>query len=102
MRWKEGIYSVLYFFEEKISLNLFFVFYLNSRIPIKKSNKRVIISHEGSLLINEVRINDSANYTCVAENLAGRRSSDPAMLSVTSNLTLTKSNLHYFLLNYRK
>lgn len=59
--------------------------WLKNGTPIKKSNKRIIISHEGSLLINEVRINDSANYTCVAKNIAGVRSSDPAFLTVTEN-----------------
>ena len=45
----------------------------------------MIISNEGSLLINEVRLADSGNYTCIAENVAGKRSSDPAELTVTEN-----------------
>ena len=56
--------------------------------PIEKANKRIIISNEGSLLINEVRNSDSANYTCVAENLAGKRFSDPAKLTVTGERCL--------------
>ena len=48
-------------------------------------NRRLLVSHEGSLLINDVRAHDTANYTCVAENLAGKRFSEPALLTVTEN-----------------
>lgn len=61
------------------------LYWLRNGQPIEKSNKRVLVSHEGSLLINEVRISDSGNYTCVAENLAGKRFSDPAQLTVSEN-----------------
>lgn len=61
------------------------VYWLKNGQPIEKTNKRVLVSHEGSLLINEVRQTDSANYTCVAENIAGKRFSDPAQLTVTEN-----------------
>ncbi|XP_066944513.1 LOW QUALITY PROTEIN: netrin receptor UNC5B-like [Macrobrachium rosenbergii] len=43
------------------------------------------ISSEGSLLILTARTEDSANYTCVAENVAGTRTSDPAVLKVFVN-----------------
>ena len=42
----------------------------------------VIISHSGNLLISQVRLSDAANYTCVAQNVASRRLSEPAMLTV--------------------
>lgn len=61
------------------------VYWLKNGQHIDKQNKRVLVSHEGSLLINEVRSTDAANYTCVAENLAGKRVSDPALLTVTEN-----------------
>ncbi len=59
--------------------------WLKNNVLIEKSNKRIIISNEGSLLINEVRNSDAANYTCIAENLAGKVSSDSALLTVTEN-----------------
>ncbi len=62
------------------------VYWLKNGHTLDKSNKRVIVSHEGSLLINEVRISDAANYTCVAENLAGKRLSDAAQLTVSANM----------------
>ena len=61
------------------------IHWLKNGLPLEKSNKRIIVSHEGSLLINDIRITDSANYTCVAENIAGKRLSDPAQLTVTEN-----------------
>ncbi len=59
--------------------------WLKNGVSIDKSNTRVMTSNEGSLLINQVEITDSANYTCVAENLVGVRSSEPALLVVTEN-----------------
>ena len=61
------------------------VYWLKNGIAMDKTNKRVFLSHEGSLLVNDVRLSDSANYTCVAENLAGKRISDSATLLVTEN-----------------
>jgi hypothetical protein len=59
------------------------VYWLKNGLAIEKPNKRLLVSHEGSLLFNDVRGSDAANYTCVAENLAGRRLSEPATLIVT-------------------
>ena len=42
----------------------------------------VIISHEGSLIVSQARLGDSGNYTCGAQNVAGRRLSDVALLTV--------------------
>lgn len=61
------------------------IYWLKNGKAIDKSNKRVYVSHEGSLLFSEVLSTDSANYSCVAENLAARRVSEPALLSVTED-----------------
>jgi netrin receptor unc-5 len=61
------------------------VFWLKNGIAMDKTNKRVFVSHEGGLLVNDIRLSDNANYTCIAENLAGKRTSDSAILVVTEN-----------------
>ncbi|XP_014362997.2 netrin receptor UNC5B-b [Papilio machaon] len=40
---------------------------------------------EGELVIKQASLLDMANYTCVAENLAGKRMSEPALLTVFVN-----------------
>ena len=47
-----------------------------------KQDPNYIISNEGNLLIAAARLSDVANYSCVAENVAGRRVSPPATLTV--------------------
>jgi len=42
----------------------------------------LIISHEGSLIVSQARLSDSANYTCGAQNVAARRLTDLALLTV--------------------
>uniref|UniRef100_A0A0N4Z9P1 Netrin receptor UNC5 n=1 Tax=Parastrongyloides trichosuri TaxID=131310 RepID=A0A0N4Z9P1_PARTI len=44
-----------------------------------------ILANDGSLIISSARLNDSGNYTCEAKNLANKRSSDPAELTVFVN-----------------
>ncbi|XP_059163925.1 netrin receptor UNC5C-like isoform X2 [Physella acuta] len=44
-----------------------------------------IITSEGHLIINQARKSDSGNYTCGAENIATRRLSNPATLTVFVN-----------------
>lgn len=50
-------------------------------MPIEPDNN-MIVSSEGNLLIGQARLQDTANYTCVAENVAAKRLSDPALLTV--------------------
>ena len=59
------------------------VFWLKNGKPIdSKKDINFIITSEGNLLINQARLIDTGNYTCGAQNLANRRLSEPAALSV--------------------
>lgn len=53
----------------------------NQPVEINR-NGRFILSNENSLLIAQVTKDDAGNYTCVASNLAGSYSSEPAELIV--------------------
>lgn len=58
------------------------VYWLRNGVPLDPADTNVIISNEGHLLISQARLQDTANYTCIAENIAAKRQSDPAMLTV--------------------
>lgn len=45
-----------------------------------------IISNEGNLIINQARLEDMGNYTCGAQNVASRRLSESATLTVYGKL----------------
>jgi hypothetical protein len=40
------------------------------------------VTAEGHLIVVAARLTDSANYSCVAENIASTRTSDPAAITV--------------------
>lgn len=42
----------------------------------------VLVSSEGHLLIGQARPQDTGNYTCVAENIASKRTAAPAQITV--------------------
>ena len=48
----------------------------------KKEGSNLIVSSEGHLLVVQARLADVGNYTCVSENVAGKRLSDTAVLTV--------------------
>ncbi|KAK6643458.1 hypothetical protein RUM43_004963 [Polyplax serrata] len=49
---------------------------------VLEPDSNIIVSSEGHLIISEARFQDTANYTCVAENIANKRLSDSALLKV--------------------
>ncbi|XP_045446601.1 netrin receptor UNC5C-like [Melitaea cinxia] len=60
------------------------LYWLKNGAPISVDDN-VQVSKEGELLIKQASLLDMANYTCVAENLAGKRMSEPALLTVFVN-----------------
>lgn len=62
------------------------VYWLKNNLPLEQGDTNIIVSNEGHLLISQARLQDTANYTCVAENIAAKRHSDPAMLTVYGEL----------------
>ena len=51
-----------------------------------KEDTNFIISSSGNLLILQAKLTDSANYSCVAGNVAKQRISSPALITVYSKL----------------
>ncbi|OQV24884.1 Netrin receptor UNC5C [Hypsibius exemplaris] len=62
------------------------VFWLHDGQPIDPSQDgNFIISPDGGLILNLARLNDAGNYTCGAKNIAARRTTEPAILTVYVN-----------------
>ena len=55
--------------------------WLRNGVPIV-SGSNFIVSSTGHLLILQARLEDTANYSCVASNVARSRTSDPALVTV--------------------
>lgn len=54
-------------------------------LETRKEGSNYIISSEGNLVIIQTRLADMGNYTCVAQNIAGKRLSETAQLTVHVN-----------------
>ena len=81
----------------------------NDRPIDPTSDKNFIVTGEGHLIVVAARLSDTNNYTCVAENVASKRFSDPATITVYGKRihlvcfirnavldgTLPKSNIFY-------
>ena len=68
---------------------LFQVFWMKDGVEINAATEiNFIISSEGNLLINQARLDDSGNYTCGAQNLATRRLSESATLTVYGTFSI--------------
>ena len=46
------------------------------------SDANLILSNDASLIISQARVSDSGNYSCLAQNIAARRRSAVARLTV--------------------
>jgi len=64
-------------------VSCFQVFWLKDGEPVDpRRDVNFIISNEGNLIISQMRTNDAGNYTCGAQNVASRRISEYAQLTV--------------------
>ncbi len=55
---------------------------VNDRRVDSDADKNLMVSGDGHLIIVAAKVSDTANYTCVAENVAGTRYSQPATVTV--------------------
>ncbi|KAK4045774.1 hypothetical protein OUZ56_033738 [Daphnia magna] len=64
-------------------------------VPVepKREGSNLIVSSEGHLLVVQARLADMGNYTCVSENVAGKRISDTAILTVLENVQRNNKTL---------
>ena len=58
----------------------------NERFIHPTADKNFIVTGEGHLIVVAARLSDTANYTCVAENVASKRFSNPAAITVYGKL----------------
>lgn len=58
------------------------VYWLRNNIPVDTESDTLLVSSEGHLLIGQAKLSHQANYTCVAENIAAKRLSDPVHLTI--------------------
>ncbi|KAL0278131.1 UNVERIFIED_CONTAM: hypothetical protein PYX00_000041 [Menopon gallinae] len=49
---------------------------------VLEPDSNIVITGDGHLLINQARFQDTANYTCVAENIAAKRLSETVLVKV--------------------
>lgn len=48
----------------------------------------MILANDGSLIISAARVSDSGNYSCEARNVANRRKTDPAQITVYGKIVI--------------
>ena len=65
------------------------------------NNPNYLAAADGHLIIIQVRVEDVANYSCVAENIVNRRISSPARLEILGKLCIV-SNLASNLVHFKK
>ncbi|TMS37367.1 hypothetical protein L596_004311 [Steinernema carpocapsae] len=59
------------------------IFWLKDGQEIERSiDSNIILANDGSLIISAARLLDSGNYSCEARNVASRRATDPAEITV--------------------
>ena len=62
-------------------------------LPVSLSDPRVSMQGNGNLIIERVRKNESGEYVCKAQNLAGEKKSSPVQLTVLGRFTITYTHI---------
>lgn len=57
------------------------IYWLRGGQPLQ-TDTSILVSSEGHLLIGQARTQDTGNYTCVAENIAAKRTATSAFIRV--------------------
>ena len=74
------------------------VYWLRNNVPVDTESDTLLVSSEGHLLVGQAKLSHQANYTCVAENIAAKRLSEPVSLTVYGEFLVqffvTDINLH--------
>ena len=63
------------------------VYWLKDGVRLGEGDPSYLVTSEGHLILVSASPADSGNYTCVAENIAGRRFSKPAELNILGRFT---------------
>lgn len=71
------------------------VYWLRNNVPVDTESDTLLVSSEGHLLVGQAKLSHQANYTCVAENIAAKRLSEPVSLTVYGEFLLLTFNLLY-------
>lgn len=58
------------------------VYWLRNGANLDTDADTLFVSSEGHLLLGQAKLSHQANYTCVAENIAAKRLSTPASITV--------------------
>ena len=58
------------------------VYWMKDGVRLLEDDANYIVTSEGHLILVTARQQDAGNYTCVAENLAAKRFSVPAEISI--------------------
>lgn len=68
------------------------VYWLRNNVPVDTESDTLLVSSEGHLLVGQAKLSHQANYTCVAENIAAKRLSEPVSLTVYGKFALMAYN----------
>lgn len=69
------------------------VYWLRNNVPVDADSDTLLVSSEGHLLVGQAKLSHQANYTCVAENIAAKRLSDPVSLTVYRKIEYSAINI---------
>ena len=66
------------------------IHWLKNGVRLREDDPNYIVTSEGHLILVSARVEDAGNYTCVAENLAAKRLSNPAEISIYGRISIRR------------